>query len=360
MTAVAVLGLGAMGGRMARRLLDAGHHVTGWNRSPAKTQALVDLGAQPAANPAEAVRHADVVITMVSDAAALRAVTEGPSGVAAAIRRRATLVEMSTVGPAALRRLAAALPPSIDLIDAPALALGTRLGLAQDVLYQVLAETPLARQAKRRRPAIEDGVYPARFALSLARKDADLLIETATANNVDARTGRAAARWLADAEKAGCGGLDYTAVLGHILDADSSPPAGHAEACATSVKSAPHYRWGEGCDGWWLADGQDMSVIEERVPPGRAETWHVHDRARQFFYVLAGEATIRLRTHEVLLQAGSGIQVAPGAAHQLVNRSPAPLRFLVISCPATRGDRLSVAHDDHPHPTQSPATPPGQ
>ena len=82
MTTVAFIGLGAMGSRMAGRLVDAGHQVVVCNRTPTKTQQLAGRGAVPAGSPAEAAGRADVVMTMVSDADALRAVTEGPAGVA--------------------------------------------------------------------------------------------------------------------------------------------------------------------------------------------------------------------------------------------------------------------------------------
>ena len=175
---------------------------------------------------------------MVSDPEALRAVTEGPGGIAAGADGSTTVIEMSTVGPDAVRWLASALPPGTGLLDAPvlgsvseaeegtlkvfvggpaslverwtpllstlgspihvgplgagasaklvanatlfgtlavlgeAVALADGLGLSRDVTFAVLAETPLAGPAERRRPSIEDGDYPLRFALSLARKDA--------------------------------------------------------------------------------------------------------------------------------------------------------------------------------------------
>ena len=56
MTDVAVLGMGAMGSRIARRLMDAGHHVTVWNRTPDRAAPVLEAGASPAATPAEAAR----------------------------------------------------------------------------------------------------------------------------------------------------------------------------------------------------------------------------------------------------------------------------------------------------------------
>jgi 3-hydroxyisobutyrate dehydrogenase len=67
MTAVAVAGLGAMGSRIAARLVAAGHEVTVWNRSAGKAEPLAGFGAFPAATPTEAVSRAEVLITMVAD-----------------------------------------------------------------------------------------------------------------------------------------------------------------------------------------------------------------------------------------------------------------------------------------------------
>ena len=121
MSAVAVVGLGGMGGRVARRLLGAGHDVTVWNRTPARVAELVEEGASAAESPADAARRAEAVITMVSDPEALRAVTEGPDGVAAGAHDDGTVIEMSTVGPAAVSRLADVLAGRAPLLDAPVL-----------------------------------------------------------------------------------------------------------------------------------------------------------------------------------------------------------------------------------------------
>src|SRR5258708_39703220 len=99
MATVAVVGLGAMGSRMAKRLLDAGHDVAVWNRSPERAAELVGVGATLAATPAEAARGRDFAITMVTDPAALVEVTEGDDGVLAGGPE--TLIQMSTVGPPA-------------------------------------------------------------------------------------------------------------------------------------------------------------------------------------------------------------------------------------------------------------------
>jgi 3-hydroxyisobutyrate dehydrogenase/2-hydroxy-3-oxopropionate reductase len=265
MTAVAVLGLGTMGSRIARRLLDAGHDVVVWNRDPAKTAGF----PRSTDTSVEAVDAVDVVITMVTDEAALDAVTQFPADAAF------DLVQMSTVGPAATERLAARLPAGVELLDAPVLgstaeaesgtlrifaggaaelvdrltpllstlgtvtpvggvgagsaaklvanfallatvaalgetlALGEQLGLVEDALFEVLGTTPLAAQAERRRPAIEAGDYPPRFKLSLAEKDARLVDGGPIAAATHA--------WYERALQHGRGDADYTAVLAEIL-----------------------------------------------------------------------------------------------------------------------------------------------
>lgn len=110
----------------------------------------------------------------------------------------------------------------------------------------------------------------------------------------------------------------------------------------TSIRTARHYAWGPACDGWHLLDDAALSVIEERVPPGVGETRHRHGRARQFFYVLAGEATLELEGRVHRLAAGEGLHVPPGAAHQLRNDAGGDLRFLVVSAPRSHGDRSEV------------------
>lgn len=110
-------------------------------------------------------------------------------------------------------------------------------------------------------------------------------------------------------------------------------------AMSIDRRSAEHYTWGEVCDGWRLLAGQDLSVIEERVPPGAAEVRHTHDRARQFFYVLTGTATLEFDDGMVSFSAGQGVHVAPGVRHRFVNGSSDEVVFLVISSPSTAGDR---------------------
>jgi HAD superfamily hydrolase (TIGR01450 family) len=251
-----------------------------------------------------------MLITMLSDPDALRAVVEGPDGIAAGAHSSLTVVEMSTVGPAAVAWLASALPTGTGLVDAPVLgsrgaaesgslvvlaggptrlvkrvmpllsvlgsaihvgplgsgaaaklaanaaifgtlgmlgetiALARALGLPPDAVNQVLAATPLAAQATRRRAAVESGDYPPRFRLTLARKDARLISEAAAAAGSDLRLIAAAESWLADGEQAGLGGLDYTAMLQTILRGGH----GHKEQPAPGLHR-PRSRTSAGYDG---------------------------------------------------------------------------------------------------------------
>jgi 3-hydroxyisobutyrate dehydrogenase-like beta-hydroxyacid dehydrogenase len=283
MATVGVVGLGAMGSRIARRLGGAGHELVVWNRDPVKADSLVAAGALAAATPADVARRAEVVITMVADPRALVDVTEGTDGVVGGLSEGTTLIQMTTVGPDSTSRLAALLPAEA-LLDSPvlgsvaevesgtlsvflgaapepvehwlpvlstlgtvfhlgpvgagtaaklvanttlvgvigilgeALALAERLGLSRDAAFEVLGKTALAGQAERRRSAVESGEYPPRFALYLARKDADLILEAAAKTGLELRLTKAADEWLAEAENAGLGDKDYSAVLARILE----------------------------------------------------------------------------------------------------------------------------------------------
>jgi 3-hydroxyisobutyrate dehydrogenase-like beta-hydroxyacid dehydrogenase len=114
------VGLGTMGGRMAKRLLDAGHRVTGYNRTRSKAQWLVDAGLVLADTPRQVAEAADVTFSMVTNTDALKAVTEGPDGVFAGLADGKLYVDMSTVSPAASRESAARVAErGARMLDAP-------------------------------------------------------------------------------------------------------------------------------------------------------------------------------------------------------------------------------------------------
>ncbi|MGH2705228.1 MAG: NAD(P)-dependent oxidoreductase [Actinomycetota bacterium] len=282
MTKLCVCGLGLMGAEIAGRLHDAGHEVTVWNRTPEKAVNLMRRGLIRSSSPAEAAAGAAGAITMLADPTALDEVVTGPSGLAEALEPGSTLIEMSTVGPGAIRRLAGRLPPGVDLIDAPVLgsvaqvrdralkifvggdteaferwqplltelgtprhlgplgsgaamklvtnlvlgALMTTLGealtladgleLRQADVLDVLQESPIGATTRGKRERIESGRYPPNFRLALARKDLDLIAGAAAERGIPLKVSLAARTWFEDAEEAGLGELDYSAVIPHL------------------------------------------------------------------------------------------------------------------------------------------------
>lgn len=119
-TNVAILGLGTMGSGMAANLLKAGFPLAVYNRTAAKAQPLVDAGARLASTPADAARGASVVISMLADDAASRAVWLGPNGALEAAEKDAILIESSTVSPEWIAEFAShAAQRGVGFLDAP-------------------------------------------------------------------------------------------------------------------------------------------------------------------------------------------------------------------------------------------------
>ena len=114
------IGLGVMGGRMAARLLDKGHRVTGYNRTRDKAARLVDRGMALAGSPREVSAAADVTFVMVTNSAAIEAVADGPDGFIAGLAPGKVVVDMSTISPAMSREVAAKVRErGARMIDAP-------------------------------------------------------------------------------------------------------------------------------------------------------------------------------------------------------------------------------------------------
>lgn len=283
MSKIAVVGLGAMGSRIAHRLVATGHDVVVWSRTEARVHPLVDAGAVAVSSPADAAAQAEIVLVMVADRVALDAVVDGADGLVRGLGESSVVVQMSTVIVESVTALRERLPEQTQLLDAPVLgsiaeaeagtltimcggtsaaidrcapvltglgtvvplgplglgtaakllannalfgvlgvlgesiALGRRLGLPLESIFTTLSHTPLAAQAERRRPALESGDYPPRFALKLARKDADLIAEAAATTATPLKVSSAMQAWFTDAESAGRDAEDYTAILAHIL-----------------------------------------------------------------------------------------------------------------------------------------------
>ncbi|MEN3316157.1 MAG: hypothetical protein V7605_2391 [Acidimicrobiaceae bacterium] len=295
MATLAFCGLGRMGGPMAGRLLEAGHDLVVWNRSPERAAGLVERGARLASSPAEAAGGAEAVITMLATPEALEGVVFGTGndsrGLAAGLAPGATLVEMSTVGPDAVRRMAPRLPDGAEVLDAPvlgsvpqatdgslkifvggaeavferwravlevlgrpvrfgalgsgaamklvanstlgavmsavgeALALADGLGLDPALVLDTLAESPVGATVTSKRALIESGDYQPNFALALAAKDLRLVDEAARGVGVEAWVAAAARAHYDDAERAGLGDLDYSAVIAHVRASSDPRPS---------------------------------------------------------------------------------------------------------------------------------------
>jgi 3-hydroxyisobutyrate dehydrogenase-like beta-hydroxyacid dehydrogenase len=120
LTQLGFVGLGVMGGGIAKRLLEAGHTMTGFNRTRSKAQPLLDAGMIWAVSPRAVAEAADVTFSMVTNTAALRELSEGPDGLLAGLRAGKVYVDMSTVSPAYSRGLAQKVAEKgAAMLDAP-------------------------------------------------------------------------------------------------------------------------------------------------------------------------------------------------------------------------------------------------
>jgi 3-hydroxyisobutyrate dehydrogenase len=134
---IAVLGTGRMGAPIARNLLRAGFPVTVWNRTPARAQALTEIGARPAASPAEAAASAEILLTMLADGEAVEHAATGPEGALSTLRTGSVWIQMATVGLDWTDHLAAhAWDHGVEFVDAP---VSGSDGPARDAQLVVLA-----------------------------------------------------------------------------------------------------------------------------------------------------------------------------------------------------------------------------
>jgi 3-hydroxyisobutyrate dehydrogenase-like beta-hydroxyacid dehydrogenase len=282
---IGFLGLGTMGAPMAANLLRARWPVTVWNRTAARMEPLLRLGAKAGKGPAQVAAEADVVITMVSKPADVEQVVLGPDGVADGIKPGAVLVDMSTVSPATSRKLAGAMAAKqAEFLDAPVVgskgpategalvilvgglpvtlercrpilaAMGTTIihagGVGMGASLKLATNLMLAHLAagfaeglllveragldpKRYLEVLEASTFrspwyqtkgggmmrrefAAHFALKHMRKDLALMRELAGDVRASLPVTEAIERLFAQAEDAGRGDLDYSAVLAQL------------------------------------------------------------------------------------------------------------------------------------------------
>jgi 3-hydroxyisobutyrate dehydrogenase-like beta-hydroxyacid dehydrogenase len=147
------VGLGAMGGLMAERLMSRGHAVTGYNRTKAKALPLIAKGLQWAESPRQVAEAAEAVFGMVTNSAALEAVANGPDGLLAGLGAGKLLIDMSTVSPAVSRTLAARVrDQGSEMVDAP--VSGSVITLQQGKLSVMVGGEKQAFD--RARPLLDD------------------------------------------------------------------------------------------------------------------------------------------------------------------------------------------------------------
>lgn len=114
------VGLGVMGSRMVKRLLDAGHSVTGYNRTKEKAGGLIEAGMHWADSPRAVAEAADITFSMVTNTEAVRAITQGPDGILAGLRPGKIYIDMSTMSPGYSQELAAqVVETGASMLDAP-------------------------------------------------------------------------------------------------------------------------------------------------------------------------------------------------------------------------------------------------
>lgn len=120
MAKLGFVGLGLMGSRITKRLLEAGHQLSGYNRTPSKAGDLIQAGLVWKNSPREVAQAADITFSMVTDTAALSSITDGDDGILAGLSAGKVYVDMSTVSPKAIRLLAGRVAATgAQMLEAP-------------------------------------------------------------------------------------------------------------------------------------------------------------------------------------------------------------------------------------------------
>ncbi|HHD4620685.1 TPA: GNAT family N-acetyltransferase, partial [Legionella pneumophila] len=88
-----------------------------------------------------------------------------------------------------------------------------------------------------------------------------------------------------------------------------------------SISNAPHFKWGQNCDAWWLKNDGQFNVLYETMPSGSFEVKHYHQETEQFFYCLQGQLVIEFEDYEQVLQEQEGISIKAGITHKVKNSS---------------------------------------
>jgi 3-hydroxyisobutyrate dehydrogenase len=154
---IGLIGTGRLGGGMVERLINVGHDVYIWNRSPEKAEPLVKLGATLMASPAMVAQAAEITLSVLTDAIAIDAAYSGPNGILSANLKGRVLIEMSTVRPETQIALAAkVIAAGGEFVECPVGGTvgpakeGTLLGLVGGEDLSVKKVMPLLQQMCRR------------------------------------------------------------------------------------------------------------------------------------------------------------------------------------------------------------------
>lgn len=114
-----------------------------------------------------------------------------------------------------------------------------------------------------------------------------------------------------------------------------------------SKENSEYYKWGNNCSGWHLVKSENLSIIEELMPPNTKEQKHYHNFSEQYFYILKGTATFEIEERIFKVEGRNGISVLPKVTHRIRNDENQDLEFIVISQPTSRGDRINEPFADN-------------
>ncbi|AET69180.1 mannose-6-phosphate isomerase [Desulfosporosinus orientis DSM 765] len=89
-----------------------------------------------------------------------------------------------------------------------------------------------------------------------------------------------------------------------------------------------------------LINTSELSIIHEKMPPKTSEVRHYHQQAKQFFFVVSGQATIEVNEELIELNEQEGVEISPNIPHQMFNKSERDIEFIVVSAPTSKGDRI--------------------
>lgn len=138
MARVGYIGLGKMGGRVAKRLVDAGHTVVGYNRTQSKAQWLLDAGMQWGESPRQVVEMSDVIFSMVTNTAAMKEIIDGDNGVLSGLTPGKVYIDMSTISVNASREIAEQVAAKgAHMLDAP--LSGNVIHVEQGIISMIIA-----------------------------------------------------------------------------------------------------------------------------------------------------------------------------------------------------------------------------